>query len=729
MTMTRARFASLALAALALRASASTWVTLTPDTLAPQEQTPPATASPEGGIVLPLPFDRLADRAYWDLRGPRIPRDATAITLDIALTDPTALQGLSLHLRKGDAWMTAGVHPEGTDRQTLTFHRSAFIPEGGDPFWNEATGLRLSFWKGAARASTATLYAIRPANPGVAILRGSGRTAPGETGLAGVCATRALALFDRAGISATILEDDMQQATTGPYRLLVLPYNPSVSEEDASRLERFVLRDGGRLALFYQPNPRLATLLGLMLKPYATQDEPWSTVTFDREPAMGLPLHMAHATRHLIPVEAEAADAVTLGHWNTPDGIPDRFLPAGAASPRGIAFAHVPPLARPSAVQWLLASLAVSDPATYAEPRDLHLRQVTERDRQARNTVAATVPAVAGEVRAAWLLPCSSRARSTVAKQLSEGGVNLVFEHLATAGFAHYRTSNAIPESETGTRRSANYVARTQASDKELGIDRHAWVICWSLDGIPSERQEALRQEGRLMLDAQGQPLPWLCPSHPANRAALQAVCLDLADRGVTGIHFDYIRYPANDGCYSPATRAAFEARVGNPVPGWPGDVLPGGPRKAEYDAFRKAEMNAFVHETAALLRARQPGIRLSAAVYPTPERAAENGQDWPAWLKAGDLDFACPMLYAGDVGRFTAMLDLCLAAAPAPARLVPGIGNSADESQLDALGAARQIASARQRGTGGVAFFQVDADLTDRILPIVRLRPLATHP
>ena len=67
---------------------------------------------------------------------------------------------------------------------------------------------------------------------------------------------------------------------------------------------------------------------------------------------------MPHITRHLLPVRANAKDAATLGRWLSPDGIPDHNLPAATASPRGLWFSHIPPLASPSAVQWLLASLA-----------------------------------------------------------------------------------------------------------------------------------------------------------------------------------------------------------------------------------------------------------------------------------------------------------------------------------------------------------------------------------
>ena len=221
------------------------------------------------------------------------------------------------------------------------------------------------------------------------------------------------------------------------------------------------------------------------------------------------------------------------------------------------------------------------------------------------------------------------------------------------------------------------------------------------------------------MRDASGKPLPWLCPSHPANQALLVDAAIDLASRGVDGIHLDYVRYPARDGCYAAPTRAAFEKSIGRPVERWPADVLPGAPLAPAYEQFRRDAITAFLSLLRATLRQKYPSVRLSAAVYPTPESAAQNGQDWPRWLREDLLDFASPMLYYTDPSRFAHALDVALAASPSPSLLLPGIGATADESQLDPLSLALQIQAARQRQTAGHALFQLDSELRSRILRI----------
>jgi uncharacterized lipoprotein YddW (UPF0748 family) len=226
------------------------------------------------------------------------------------------------------------------------------------------------------------------------------------------------------------------------------------------------------------------------------------------------------------------------------------------------------------------------------------------------------------------------------------------------------------------------------------------------------------------MQDAHGNSLPWLSPAHPANRVALLDLYSDLARRGVAGLHLDYIRYPARNGCFAPATRAAFEKSLGRPVASWPADVLPGGPLAAAYDQFRRDDLTAFVADVRRTLRAINPDCIVSAAVYPTPESAAENAQDWPRWLADDLLDHAAPMLYARDPARFADLLDRALAAAPAPEKILPGIGTGADEAQLDALATAQQILATREKNTAGFALFQLDSDLLARILPPLALSP-----
>ena len=682
--------------------AAPDWISLSPKTLLPGEASPSAKTSPEGGVILELPAGSV-DRAFWDVQVRRLNPAETSIALDLSCDNPAALRAITLHLQNNDSWQSAARTLDAPGRQTLYFHRSDFQAENGNPDWKNTSLLRISLWRGSGAAATVLLHSIRLQTPAIAILRGTELTAPGETGLAETSATRALRLFEKAGIPATLASDDLSALDLRRASLLVLPYNPVLSKTQLDILERFVKR-GGHLAVFYQSNTRLARLLGFEVQPYATQSENWTTLSFSQPSVSDLPASMPHLTQHLLPVRAANNSALVLGHWLTPDGIPDRSLPAAALSEEGFWFSHLPPIASVSAIQWLLACLAHLD-ADNKPVLEKFLADIRQRDAEAATLLEST-PASANEIRAVWALPISARLRDPTLDTLARQGIQSLFEQLVTL-------ADNLPENKPLQTRLSRIITLAHARHIQI----HAWLYALNAepfaDSIPS-----LRMQGRLMKDAGGTTLPWLCPLHPDNEKLLFATLGTLAQLGVDGLHLDYIRYPGRNGCFCPLHQTAFEKHVGRSIPNWPADVLPGGPLARDYDDFLRTQLTTFVARISQQLRAAHPGIRLSAAVYPTPASAADNAQDWPAWIRDNHLDFVSPMLYTADAGQFASMLDLALAAAPSPSRILPGIGTGADESQLDALSTARQILVSRQKKTAGFALFQLDSDLTTRTLP-----------
>ena len=662
-------------------ASASDLIPLSPSAFTPGDATPPAQAAPGDALSLPLPFasPSAPDRVYWDLPLRRLPPQPLA--LELSCDDPAAIRAISLHLQCGSDWLSAQKTLDSSGPATLLFDPSEFTPEAGSPDWRHASTLRLSIWKGAPRDATLLLRSLRSQLPPIAILRPSDLTAPGESPLAALCAARALRLFEQAGLPASLLPDDPASLDLRPFRLLVLPYNPTLSKKHIDLLRRFVKR-GGRLAVFYNSDDRLAQLLGFSLLPYATQSENWTSLSFDPAAAPSLPPSMPHLTRHLLPVRALAPDASTLGLWISPDGFPVPSLPAAASSPRGFWFSHIPPLASPSALQWLLASLAASDPAL--QPTlDSFLAESRRRDAQAAPLLASSPPSPS-EIRAVWTLPLSPRLRPDTLRLLADRGINTLFENLLSL-------ADDLPRSPPLQTR----IARAAQSAHDAHLSLHVWLPCWNLDGAPPERIAAFRAQKRLLPGPNGNDLNWLNPQHPDNQHLLLETVATLAKLGVDGIHLDYIRYPA--------------------------------PPDPSQIATLRDDLSTLVANASRAAREAHPSIRLSAAVYPTPSAAAELAQDWPHWLRDGLLDFASPMLYLPDASRFAHQLDLCLAAAPSPSLLLPGIGTGADESQLDALSTAQQIAATRQRHTAGFALFQLDSDLTSRLLPALSLPPPPT--
>ena len=233
------------------------------------------------------------------------------------------------------------------------------------------------------------------------------------------------------------------------------------------------------------------------------------------------------------------------------------------------------------------------------------------------------------------------------------------------------------------------------------GIALHAWVTCWSVDEVAAETRATLAAGGRLMRDAQGNDLPWLCPSHPENQRLVLAGIASLASNGVHGIHLDYIRYP-EQGCYAAATRAAFERFQGEAAGDWPRAVLPGGASAEAFQTFRREEISRFVKAAADTARQFHPGIVLSAAVFPDPATARSLGQEWPAWLPKR----ASTMLPAYTETRPPSPLDdACRQAAPRAADGLVPASHRGGRKQLDLSGAASNR-RARARRLKGFAFF-----------------------
>jgi uncharacterized lipoprotein YddW (UPF0748 family) len=728
-----------------------------PHEISSGEQTPPAQLL-ENGLRLPAFFANGAERAYWDIPLPvRIPSQTTALELDLSCSAPHLLRGLSVHLKSGNGWHSQSLLLVSAARHAYSLPRGAFQAEDQPGPWEKARTLRISAWRNAAASGEAALllHAVGARTDSVAIVRGTDRTAPGESALAAGLSDRCARLLTKAGLPFAVIDDGFDSLDA--FKLLLLPYAPALSDSQCKRLVRHLER-GGKLIVFYNASQPLASAMGVRIGAWQGADPgcDWSALVCDPAALPFAPARVPHFTSNLLPpFPASDHRARVLARWADEAGRATD-LPACVLSDRGAWFAHIPPLASAPAAD-LLRLLAcaldpeLQQPAALAALRDnralltseevstLSKRRKIEAAFTARSfqeipplcrdlrnacaaaTLAAT-PARPRELRGVWEPRSNGRSRQGREKLMqafSRSGVNAVFAHWQSAGTAYYRSAGKRAEAACVARQPSDALADASAAAARNGVALHAWATCWTLEGS-SERQRAqLADENRLMRDASGQTLPWLCPSLPENRRLIIDGLCDLAKRNVQGIHLDYVRYPDTQGCYAPATRKAFEAQRGHPVARWPSDVVPGGPQAAEFLAFKSATMTAFVREAREALRAAHPGIQLSAAVYPSPEAAARQSQDWPAWVKNGLVDFVCPMIYTESEAAFSALLDTCCAAVPLPEKqIVAGIGTGADESQLDAFDAARQIQNTRTRRTAGFAFFAVDEGLLTGILP-----------
>ena len=161
-----------------------------------------------------------------------------------------------------------------------------------------------------------------------------------------------------------------------------------------------------------------------------------------------------------------------------------------------------------------------------------------------------------------------------------------------------------------------------------------------------------------------GTPAIWLDPAAPGVAERLAATFGELAARypKLAGVHLDYVRYPdalpfapgSRFGVglsfgYGAKQRERFHQETGLKAPF--GDDLS---NADAWDDWRRRQLSSLVARIAAAVRAARPGLQVSAAVIPEPERALTvDFQDWRGWLDSGWLNFAAPMLYTRDSARF----------------------------------------------------------------------------
>ena len=234
------------------------------------------------------------------------------------------------------------------------------------------------------------------------------------------------------------------------------------------------------------------------------------------------------------------------------------------------------------------------------------------------------------------------------AKLLAENGFNMILPNMLWGGLAHY-PSDVLPRSAQ-FRKYGDQIEQCCAAANRHGIEVHVWKVNYNLLTAPKEfvaqasprRPHAGEQPGRAV--AIGSAL-----RTPRTRQLELESMLEVARKyPVDGLHFDYIRYPDGAHCYCDGCRRRFEAASGRKVldRDWPKECFSGA-RKEEYNDWRCRQITSLVAAVSREAKKIRPGLKISAAVFGSYPGCRESvAQDWPAWIKAGYLDFVCPMDY-----------------------------------------------------------------------------------
>jgi uncharacterized lipoprotein YddW (UPF0748 family) len=142
-------------------------------------------------------------------------------------------------------------------------------------------------------------------------------------------------------------------------------------------------------------------------------------------------------------------------------------------------------------------------------------------------------------------------------------------------------------------------------------------------------------------------------PGHPLVLQYNVGVAMDLVNNfDIDGIHYDYIRFTANNQGYNPTSIARYNARYG----------LTGQPAYANerFKQWRRDQVSALVRQVYARIQKSKPWVKQSGSFVtwnPSPPTSTRAGfqatrpyydvySDWDSWLQEGIVDMAVPMTY-----------------------------------------------------------------------------------
>ncbi len=568
-------------------------------------------------------------------------------------------------------------------------------------------------------------------------------------------------------------------------KLIILGYSPVLSSRQRELLKTFI-DNGGKLMVFYSSDTELASMMNLRLGNYlqAQGRGRWSSFLFEDPEEWMVPERIHQESWNIRPAYPVGENSRVIAHWENVH-LDRSSKPAWTASAHGLWMSHillqgddenkrhmltgligryVPEIWRDVAASEIekagkIDSFSDFDHAKSAISRraagtresrtvkrllnnasEQHFLMQNMFDSGRYPEVVATgrkmnkqlVEAYARaqkpktpELRGVWdhsgvgLYPGDW---DSTLDLLANHGINAIFPNMLWGGVAHY-DSRVLPRSDT-FRLYGDQIDQCISAAKSHGLEVHIWAVCWNLTGAPADFVGKMRETGRLQVNSSGETIPWLNPAHPENRKLLIDSLMEIADRyPIHGIHLDYIRYPGANSCYSNYSRKMFEEWLGRSASGWPRSAQPGGQLAEQYRKFRVDQINLTVRGIKRQVGGKHPDLKISAAVFGGyPDTIDSIGQDWASWIKRGEVDFVTPMNYTSNPNKFSTLTRNQINLPGARGKILPGLGVTSTESQLTAGMVIEQILIARNLESPGFLLFDLNATLTNEILPMLKL-------
>ncbi|NMA44986.1 MAG: family 10 glycosylhydrolase [Lentisphaerae bacterium] len=645
--------------------------------------------------------------------------------------------------------------------------------EGTPAGWEHVDAIRISFWRGNDQDSLAAVanLAVVASNPDVIVLRAESNIHANDPESKGYSSYAAAfsSTVDALNITCALVSDiDLSAETLESPSIVVLPYNPRIPEDKFALLQDFAARGGKIIACYSLPSDT-AKLLGITERSWQRAEVAGGFIGFQATAARlpGQPDFALQTSPHSSIVKAMTAGDI-IATWRNADGS-DSGLPAVVVTPAGAFIGHVWNNAQENNKrQFLMALLGHLAPklweqaaraeyarigviGRYRDFADLSAAMPTSAGASAKADLAAAAalrrqakaaldarnwqdcialssqasdsalaawcriqPTQADDYRGFWCHSAFGLAGKNwdeSIKFLAEHGFNAIVPNMLWGATCYYPSKVLTPDKSVAT--NGDQVAQCLSACAKYGVKCHVWKVNWNCSSrAPQEVIDALVKQKRTQRSFDGTEKPsWLCPSNPINQQQEIDAMVELVRNYPTldGIHFDYIRYPDQNGCFCDGCRERFQQHVGAVVENWPRDLRSNDELREQWLQFRRDAINTVVQQVHEQAKKVRPNIQISAAVFNNwPRVRDEIGQDWSMWCERGWLDFVCPMNYTDSNLEFQSHCRRQIAWAH-KVPLYPGIGMSCWTNPGDAVKTCEQIAALRESGLRGFMIFNYD--------------------
>ncbi len=735
-------------------------------------------------LTFPCTFTDVLKRVYWDRSVSLNLAQYSSFIFDVSSQNPQIIRKISIYFKSGSGWYISNQPILQTGRQQLTLKKSDFGIEGTPSGWDRIEAIRLSPWKETAGKASLIAHSLTAQSDSILLIQGTASIpTERERHTAKTVTKRISEWLTDMNIAHGVIEDrDVSDTTLSQAQIAVLPYNHTLPIYEIKALKRFVQR-GGKLTVFFSADKNLAKLMSLQLGDKKSSiPGNWNAMVFSPSNRYHGPETVLQASWNIRPVYPATKTGKIIAYWeNSRDEITQD--PAWVETEQGLWMTHIllqgddrakkdmllelighydpsvwfnaaqqafrkmgtfanyngfkhaidaiqaesKKVSQKNKIKELISNAKTKYSTALSQYKEGEYRQVITSCHKIRNLLITCYGLLqkskSNELRGVWdhqgvgWYPGNW---DRTCKELAARGINAIFPNMLWGGIAHYK-SKILPRSDT-FRRYGDQLAQCIQAAHNYGLEVHVWNVCWNLNGASDDFIEKMKQQGRLQVSDKGKTLPWLNPAHPKNMTLAVESLKEIASQyPVDGIHLDYVRYPGSYTCYSDVSKKRFEKWKGMPLSGWPTSAYLGGTEIKNYQRFRTDQINLFVRSTYKAIKAINPKIKLSAAVFGKyPSCINSVGQDWGHWLKKGMIDFVCPMNYTVNLAQFKTYTKDQLAMPQARGKIYPGIGITAAESRLTPDLAIQQIVALRTLGAKGFILFDLDNTLREETLPIL---------